>query len=595
MWRSRVIARRVRSIRGFSHSKSDFPQLHSQVHNLQTLASYRHLENFRSKDLFTQSNAIRFFSSSSTDSVADAEVSTGNNSDVIGAENENNDSFSFGEMWKDGINEANSVLEMDVSDSEIKESIEVVTEETHEVDIDELQRVLSLLKIRDGDSDVITVSLESKLDDMNLNLNEEFVVRVIETPHIHGENLIAFFKWATGVNNGEVFSVTTRSLDALVKAVCKELKKKVAYSLWDFIKDLGVKENNVLTTEMLNSLISVFSRLGKGMAGFEVFNKFEDFSCPTNADSYYFTIEALCRRSIFDRVGLVCERMLSEDKLPEAGKLGSIISYLCKAGMVKEAHSVYLSAKEKQKFPPQPSVNFLITSLCDRKKVDSDSVHLALKMLDDFNGEKQKHAIKQFSCVIQGLCRVNDFEGAKTLLSKMIDEGPPPGNAVFNTIINGLSKSGNMEEAIKTMRIMEGRGLKPDVFAYSVIMSGYAKGGEMEAAEKMLVEAKKSHCKLTPVTYHTMIRGYCKLEKFGQAVKLLNEMESYGVRANSDEYGKLIQSVCLKAANWRMGEKLMEEMERKGLHLNGITKSLVRAVKELEEEAKATENVSVET
>ena len=110
----------------------------------------------------------------------------------------------------------------------------------------------------------------------------------------------------------------------------------------------------------------------------------------------------------------------------------------------------------------------------------------------------------------------------------------------------------------------------------------------------MLAEAKKKHCKLTPVTYHTMIRGYCKLEQFEKAVKLLQEMEKYGVQANTDEYNKLIQSLCLKAADWGMAEKLMEEMTRKGLHLNGITKSLVRAVKELEEEAVETTEPSVE-
>ncbi|KAL4562786.1 hypothetical protein LXL04_026817 [Taraxacum kok-saghyz] len=595
MWRSKAVAARtVRSahtqaIRGLSHSKSCSPLLHSKVHKPQTLPSYRHQENFRS-------NTIRFFSSSSTDSITDVEASTGNNTDVID-KNENNDSFSIDEMWKDGIEEANSVLEMDASDSETKESVEVVNEETHEVDIDELNRVISLLKIRDGDSDATTVSLESKLNDMNLNLSEEFVVSVLEAPYLPTENLIAFFKWATASNNEEAFHVTTRSLEALVRGVCTELKKKVAYSLWDLIKEFGVKENSVVTTQMLNSLISLFSRLGKGMAGYEVFNKFEQFSCEPNSDSYYFTIDALCRRSIFDRVGLVSEKMLSENKLPEEKKLGSIICYLCKAGMVKEAHSVYLSAKDNQKLPPQSSLNFLISSLCDRKKTDSDSinsVHLALKMLEDFNEENnRKHAIKQFSCVIQGLCRVKDFEGAKNLLTKMINKGPPPGNAVFNTIINLLSKSGNMKEAIEIMRVMESRNLKPDVFTYSVIMSGYAKGGEMGEAVKVLTEAKKNHCKLTPVTYHTMIRGYCKLEQFGKAIKLLNEMESFGVKPNGDEYNKLIQTVCLKAADWVMAEKLMEEMEKKGLCLNGITKSLVRAVKELEDEGrvKGTENL----
>lgn len=604
MWRSKVIAaRRVRSAHksaatGFSHSSSNLPKLHSKVHNPQALASYRHSDAkiFKSVTLFPQLNAIRFFSSSSTDSITDVEVSTDNNNDVIGDGNENTDSFSIEEMWKDGIDEVNSVLEPDVSELENRESVEVVDDEAHEVDINELDSVLSLLKRRDGDFDVVSGSLESSLDDMNLNLSDEFVVRVLETPRIPGENLIAFFKWAAGGKNQEVFSVTSRSLDALVRAVCTELRKKVAYSLWDLVKELGEKENSVVTTEMLNALISLFSRLGKGMAGYEVFNKFGDFLCATNADTYYFTIEALCRRSIFDRVGLVCERMLSEDKLPETGKVGNIICYLCKAGMVKEAHSVYLSAKEKRRYPAQSSVNFLISSLCDRKKNDPNSVHLALKMLEDFSGgEKQKYAIKQFSCVIQGLCRINDFEGAKALLSKMIEAGPPPGNAIFNTIINALSKSGDMAEAIKIMRMMEARGLKPDVFAYSVIMSGYAKGGEMEEAAKMLTEAKKKHCKLTPVTYHTIIRGYCKLEQFEKAVKLLQEMEEYGVQLNTDEYNKLIQSLCLKAADWGMAEKLMEEMTRKGLHLNGITKSLVRAVKELEEEAVGTKEVSLET
>ncbi|PWA73431.1 tetratricopeptide repeat (TPR)-like superfamily protein [Artemisia annua] len=342
-----------------------------------------------------------------------------------------------------------------------------------------------------------------------------------------GESLVGFLKWAVNDKNRQVFSVTNKCLEALVKAVSGELKKKgAAYKLWDLVKEIGEKGDGVVTTKMLNGIISLFSRLGKGMAGYEVFSKFEDLSCVTNADTYYYTIEALCRWSIYDHVGLVCERMLSEGKLPIGGKVGIIIGFLCKGGMEKEAHSVYLSAKEKKIYPRQAAVNFLITSLCDRKKNDVDDVRLALKMLDDFtDGEKRKCAIKQYTCVIQGLCRTNDIDRAKSLLAKMIDAGPPPGNTVYNTIINGLCKLGDMVEAITIMRMMEDRGLKPDVFAYTVIMSGYAKGGEMEEAAKILAEAKKNHCKLTPMTYHTMIRGYCKLERFGKAVKLLEEME----------------------------------------------------------------------
>ncbi|XP_050257439.1 pentatricopeptide repeat-containing protein At3g02650, mitochondrial-like [Quercus robur] len=445
-------------------------------------------------------------------------------------------------------------------------------EEVYVINVEQLENVLSLLQSSvDG-------SLESALDDMGLTLHEEFVVKVLETPLVLGENLIRFFKW--GLKKKSEFKVTTCVVDALVRAISRELKKKDAYALWDLIKEIGEKENGVLNVEILNQLIALLSKLGKGKASWEVFNKFGDFGCVPNVDTYYFTIEALSRRSMYDWAWSVCEKMLDEGSLPENEKVGKIISWLCKGRKAKDAHSVYLFAKEKNQITPRSSVNFLISSLCR----EDETVKLALEMLDDFSGEARKYAIKPFSTVIHGLCRMKNVDGAKQLLSKMITEGPPPGNAVFNSVISGYSKAGDLGEAIQIKKLMESRGLKPDVYTYTVIMSGYTNGGQMEEACKLLSEAKKKHSKLTPVTYHTLIRGYSKLEEFDKALKLLAEMKDFGVQPNVDEYNKLIQSLCLKALDWETAEKLLEEMKEKGLHLNGITKGLIRAVKEMEEE-----------
>jgi pentatricopeptide repeat protein len=444
--------------------------------------------------------------------------------------------------------------------------------EVYEINVEQLENVLSLLQSSvDG-------SLESDLDDMGLTLHEEFVVKVLETPLVLGENLIRFFKWA--IKEKPKLKVSTAVVDALARAICSDLKRNNAYALWDFFKEIGEKENGVLNVEILNELIALFSKLGKGKAGLEVFNKFGDFGCVPNVDTYYFTIEALSRRSMFDWAWSVCEKMLDEGCLPENEKVGKIISWFCKGNKAKDAHSVYLLAKEKNHTLPRSSVNFLISSLCRK----DETVTLALEMLDDFSGEARKYAIKPFSTVIHGLCRMKDVDGAKQLLSKMIAEGPPPGNAVFNSIISGYSKAGDLGEAMQIKKLMESRGLKPDVYTYTVIMSGYANGGQMEEACKVLAEAKKKHSKLTPVTYHTLIRGYCKLEEFDKALKLLSEMKDFGVQPNVDEYNKLIQSLCLKALDWETAETLLEEMKEKGLHLNGITQGLIRAVKEMEEE-----------
>lgn len=95
------------------------------------------------------------------------------------------------------------------------------------------------------------------------------------------------------------------------------------------------------------------------------------------------------------------------------------------------------------------------------------------------------------------------------------------------------------------------------------------------------------------MTYHSLIRGYCKIEEYDKALKLLNEMESFGVKPSEDEYSKLIQSFCLKALDWEKAEMLFEEMKQKGLHLNAITQGLIRAVKEMQTEGKATEDVNL--
>ncbi|GAB4835343.1 hypothetical protein Ancab_000254 [Ancistrocladus abbreviatus] len=397
--------------------------------------------------------------------------------------------------------------------------IEVGNGDVNDIDIEKLEYLLSLLQ------STVDGSLESTLDGLDLTLHEEFVLRVLKTPYVPAEHLIRFFKWSLL----KEFVVTHPVLEALVCA------------------EIGSKENSLLNPKILNGLISSFSQLGKGKAAFEVFSKFEDFGCVPDVDTYYLTVEALCKRSFHDWAWSVCEKMLNSGILPESEKIGEMISSFCKGSKTKEAHLLYLSAKENNRYPPHNAVNFLISSLSN----GDETMQLALEMLDDFSGEAQKYAINPFSNVVYG-------------------------NAVFNVVISSLSKAGDMDEAMQMLRLMEKRGLKPDVYTYSVIMSGYTKGGLMDEACKVLVEAKKKHSRLCPATYHTLIRGYCKLKEYDKALNLLNEMEEYGVQPNVDEYNKLIQSLCLQALDWKTAEKLLEEMKGKGLYLPGITRVLYK-------------------
>ncbi|XP_058787230.1 small ribosomal subunit protein mS80 (rPPR6)-like [Vicia villosa] len=456
--------------------------------------------------------------------------------------------------------------------------------EAFQIDDEKLEKVVSLLQTSADES------FESSLDNMNLTIRQDFVIKAIESVEtVLAENLVRFFKWAWTENS---LVVTTQVLESFVITICnsgRSLRDKDVYSLWDLVKEIGEKEIGVVNVTILNELVSSFSKLGKGKAALGVFEKFEGFQCVPDADTYYFTIEGLSRRSDFDLAWSVCQKMLDAQRIPDGEKIARILSWLCKGEKAKEAHAVYMAAIENKRYPPLSSVNFLASHLCHK----NETVPLALEVLNDIPVERRKRAIKPFSAVVRALCRVKDVDAAKELVLKMITDGPLPGNAVFNYVITGYSKAGEMGQAVEILRLLESRGLKPDVYAYSVIASAYSNGGEMEQARKILEEAKKNHLKLSPVIYHTLIRGYCKLERFDEALELLSEMKDFGVRASADEYEKLIQSLCLKALDWERAEKLQEEMKEKGLYLKGITRALVRAVKETEKEAMEAQSGSL--
>ncbi|XP_010917712.1 small ribosomal subunit protein mS80 (rPPR6)-like [Elaeis guineensis] len=484
---------------------------------------------------------------------------------------------SLSSLWEDSVRGDDSA---DILTPE--DTVGGAEDEVAEIDMEQLEKVQSLLQSTSQEQ------LKSGLNNMDLSLSEAFVARILQIPLVPAANLVGFFRWASRNDNSVKSS---RNVELLVNGVssCAELSKMEAYMLWDLVKEIGC-ERGLLNTQTLNQLIAILWKLGKARACLEIFNKFDEFGCSPDANTYCFTIEALGRRCMFDTAWPVVERMLNSGSLPDGEKVGKIIIFFCRGKKVKEAHLVYLKAKENKIYPPSSCLEVLVGGLSR----NDETVLIALELLDDYSGKFLKYANRPFASVVQGLCRTKNLHEAKKLLMRMVDSGPAPGNAVFNYVITALSKAGEMEDAIALMKVMDSRGLRPDVYMYSVIMSGFAKGGLMDEAYKIFCEARKRLPKLSAVTYHILIRGYCKMEEFEKALECLKEMKEDGLQPNTDEYNKMIQSLCLKALDWRTAEKLLEEMKESGLYLKGITRSLIAAIKELEEEEIQSKGASLQ-
>ncbi|KAF7039025.1 hypothetical protein CFC21_049100 [Triticum aestivum] len=424
-----------------------------------------------------------------------------------------------------------------------------------------------------------TSEIPTAIADMVVDFTEPLLAAILlSAENCSGKKLLLLFKSA-GKNNPDVKSLANLDIVASKVADSAEIDEMDAYMLWDLVKEMGSVPGS-LSTPLLNKVLAIFWKLEKSKAALEVLDKFSEFGCTPDGDSYYLAIQAAGKKSMVGAAWGVCEKMISSGCFPDGKKTGEIVSFFCQGKKVTEAHSVYLAAKEKKVQIPTSSLDFLVGALAK----NDETISTALELLVEYKGESLKHAGKSFAAVIHSLCRMKNVKDAKKLLMRMVNLGPAPGSAVFNFVITGLSKEGEMEDAKGLIRVMESRGLRPDVYTYSVIMSGYIKGGMIDEAHSLLREAKKIHAKPSRVTYHILIRGYCKMEEFEKALECLKEMKEDGLQPNMDEYSELIQSLCLKSMDWRTAEKLLEEMEGSGLCLKGIIRSLIPAVKELETE-----------
>ncbi|CAA7038555.1 unnamed protein product [Microthlaspi erraticum] len=312
-------------------------------------------------------------------------------------------------VGEDGDSEIVTIEASD--DGSVVEVGDPLADEVTKFDDEKFESVLSLLR---SDEE----SLEFGLKALDVNLHLDFVVRVFESPGISGKNLIRFLKWAS---KREEISVTTQLVESLVAVISGDRRRLDAYGLWDLVKEIGEDENSsaVLNLEIMNRLIALFGKLGKSKASFDVFNKTEEFGFTPNAQTYYVTLEALCKRSFMEWACSVCEKMLKSGVLPEGDQVGNIIAWFCKEGKAEEAYSVYELAKGKEKFPPPKTVASLISALCK----NDGTVAFAQEMLADLTGEARRHGIKPFSDVIHSLCRMRNVKDAKALLLDMIAKG----------------------------------------------------------------------------------------------------------------------------------------------------------------------------
>ncbi|PWA33153.1 Pentatricopeptide repeat-containing protein [Artemisia annua] len=178
-----------------------------------------------------------------------------------------------------------------------------------------------------------------------------------------------------------------------------------------------------------------------------------------------------------------------------------------------------------------------------------------------------------YATLIDGFCKVCDFDSVFRLLDEMKEKGVHPSVVTYNIIINGLCKCGRTNEAYKVSK-----GIDGDVITYSTLLHGYIK--EKDLTGVIITKKRLEECGvrmdvvmcnvlikalflvgsfedvniiykgmpemgLTPndVTFCTLVDGYCKLGRIEEALEIFDEFRRTSIDSVAC-YNCIINGLC---------------------------------------------------
>lgn len=241
-------------------------------------------------------------------------------------------------------------------------------------------------------------------------------------------------------------------------------------------KELGeviVSGNFPIEDDVLNVLIGSVSAVDPGSA-----MAFFKFMVGKARFPTLLTLSNLCRNlskhSNSDELLEVFQVLSSGDYFKDLETYNVMVSFLCKAGMVKEAYGVLLEMKKKGLGPD----------------------------------------VSTYNSLIQACCREDLLRPAKRLWDEMFANGCRGNLNTYTILIRKFSKVGQVDEALRLFYHMLGREVTPDVMTYTYLLEGLCQETKLQPALEVFDKCVEQDLMIAQTVLGTFILSLCKAGRF---------------------------------------------------------------------------------
>ncbi|RLN13554.1 pentatricopeptide repeat-containing protein [Panicum miliaceum] len=304
---------------------------------------------------------------------------------------------------------------------------------------------------------------------------------------------------------------STSIYDMLMKAFCKSNQIEEAEGLFVEMKEKGLQP----TIETYNILMDAYSRRLQPEVVELLLLEMQDLSITPNAGSYNCLIRAYGQqKKMSQKAEDAFSRMKADGIKPLSSSYTALLCAYAVNGLHEKAHTIYMDMKRGL-----------------------------------------KPTLETYTALIDTLRRAGDTEKLMETWKTMIDEKVGGTRVIFHMVLDCLAKHGLYHQARDAIYEFGKIGLKPTVMTYNILMNAYGRGGQHYKLPQLLKEMAALELKPDSITYCTMIYAYARVRDFSRAFYYHKQMVRSGQIPDPRSYGKLLNTLDVKAARKNIKDK----------------------------------------
>lgn len=165
-----------------------------------------------------------------------------------------------------------------------------------------------------------------------------------------------------------------------------------------------------------------------------------------------------------DKLSEIFQNLSFHNYFKDLESYNVMVSFLCKAGKVKEAYGVLQEMKKKGLGPDVSSYNSLMEACCRE-----DLLRPAKRLWDEMFTNECSGNLKTYNILIKKLSEVGQVEDAQRLFHHMLEKGVVPDATTYSSLLEGLCQEKKLDDAFEVIK----ESSKQDLMLARTVLGAY--------------------------------------------------------------------------------------------------------------------------